>query len=175
MRCVTATHAAPDGHAAERSARYIELTRKTVPMNRVGTSANPIAASPGCKCSWPASESEFGLATHASFATVAARVTLKNTTDIALFHSVLGVRPGIVGAASRLEADKFAQTLSYPTLMGLRRRGSSPSGERVGNVIVGVGTRRRTPVGTGSGSEGGHGDLFTGFRAGGITVRSLIE
>jgi len=62
-------------------------------------------------------------------------------TDIALFHSVLGVRPGVREAADRLraeghdvvivdqyygrvfddydEADEFAQSIGYPTLMGL--------------------------------------------------------
>lgn len=62
-------------------------------------------------------------------------------TDIALFHSVLGVRPGIRDAAERLraeghkvvvvdqydgrvfddydEAGEFAQSIGYPTLMGL--------------------------------------------------------
>ena len=61
-------------------------------------------------------------------------------TDIALFHSVLGVRPGVTEAADRLrsagykvlvvdqydghlfddydEADKFAQGIGYPALMG---------------------------------------------------------
>lgn len=61
-------------------------------------------------------------------------------TDIALFHSVLGVRPGIGEAAERLraeghdvvvvdqyngrvfddydEADEFVQSIGYPTLMG---------------------------------------------------------
>ncbi len=61
-------------------------------------------------------------------------------TDIALFHSVLGVRPGISEAADRLrteghnvvvvdqydgrvfddyqEANEFAQSIGYPTLMG---------------------------------------------------------
>lgn len=61
-------------------------------------------------------------------------------TDIALFHSVLGVRPGIVDAADRLraaghevrvvdqydgrvfdnydEASTFAEAIGYPTLMG---------------------------------------------------------
>lgn len=60
-------------------------------------------------------------------------------TDIALFHSVLGVRPGLTEAADRLrraghdvlvvdqydgqvfddydEADKFAQAIGYPALM----------------------------------------------------------
>jgi len=66
---------------------------------------------------------------------------LPSVTDIALFHSVLGVRPGISDAADRLrtaghhvlvvdqyngrvfddygEADEFAQSIGYPTLMGL--------------------------------------------------------
>lgn len=61
-------------------------------------------------------------------------------TDIALFHSVLGIRPGIAVAADRLraaghdvvvvdqyegrvfddydEADEFAQAIGYPRLMG---------------------------------------------------------
>ena len=66
---------------------------------------------------------------------------LPGMTDIALFHSVLGVRPGVREAADRLraeghdvvvvdqyygrvfddydEADEFAQSIGYPTLMGL--------------------------------------------------------
>jgi len=66
---------------------------------------------------------------------------LPGMTDIALFHSVLGVRPGVSEAADRLraeghdvvvvdqyggrvfddyeEADEFAQAIGYPTLMGL--------------------------------------------------------
>lgn len=66
---------------------------------------------------------------------------LPRMTDIALFHSVLGVRPGISDAADRLraaghdvlvvdqyngrvfddygEADEFAQSIGYPRLMGL--------------------------------------------------------
>lgn len=62
-------------------------------------------------------------------------------TDIALFHSVLGVRPGVLEAADRLRAeghgvtvvdqyggrvfddydaaDEFAQSIGYPALMGL--------------------------------------------------------
>ena len=66
---------------------------------------------------------------------------LLGMTDIALFHSVLGVRPGVSEAADRLrheghdvvvvdqyvgrvfddydEAGEFAQAIGYPTLMGL--------------------------------------------------------
>ena len=66
---------------------------------------------------------------------------LPDMTDIALFHSVLGVRPGVLEAADRLraeghevvvvdqyggrvfddydEASEFAQSIGYPTLMGL--------------------------------------------------------
>lgn len=66
---------------------------------------------------------------------------LPGMTDIALFHSVLGVRPGVGEAADRLrteghdvlvvdqyrgrvfddygEADEFAQSIGYPTLMRL--------------------------------------------------------
>jgi len=66
---------------------------------------------------------------------------LPGMTDIALFHSVLGVHPGVSEAADRLraeghdvvvvdqyggrvfddyeEADEFAQAIGYPTLMGL--------------------------------------------------------
>lgn len=62
-------------------------------------------------------------------------------TDVALFHSVLGVRPGVLDAAERLraeghdvtvvdqyegrvfddygEADEFARSIGYPALMGL--------------------------------------------------------
>ncbi len=67
--------------------------------------------------------------------------TLPDMTDIALFHSVLGVRPGIGDAADRLraaghdvvvvdqyggrvfddyeEAGDFAESIGYPTLMRL--------------------------------------------------------
>jgi dienelactone hydrolase len=66
--------------------------------------------------------------------------TLRRMTNIALFHSVLGVRPGVTAAADRLraaghdvlvvdqyegrvfddydEADEFARAIGYPTLMG---------------------------------------------------------
>ena len=65
---------------------------------------------------------------------------LRRMTDIALFHSVLGVRSGVAVAADRLraaghhvlvvdqyagrvfddydEAGKFAQAIGYPALMG---------------------------------------------------------
>lgn len=68
-------------------------------------------------------------------------------TDIALFHSVLGVRPGVVAAAQRLrkaghhvhvidqydgrvftdyvEADRFAQEIGYPVLMDAAARAVS--------------------------------------------------
>lgn len=104
---------------------------------------------------------------------------LRRMTDIALFHSVLGVRPGVTEAADRLraashdvlvvdqydgqtfddydEAGKFAQAIGYPGLM--RRAAQAVEGLRDGFIAAGfsngggmaefVPTAR--PVGPGSG------------------------
>lgn len=78
---------------------------------------------------------------------------LRRMTDIALFHSVLGVRRGVTEAADLLraaghevlivdqyngrtfddydEAGEFAQAIGYPALMGRAAQAPGGSGRRV--------------------------------------------